>query len=145
MHIRAAEVSTKCFDLVKSELSRGVAVDYSASILVLHALILASKANDAEMAATWQWTQEQVKYVFGFVYSIYPHATASIHYENEVELLTAANQILLWYLILNFFIKVLSWHGVKGRYHWNNYANVVWVRILSELECGDHHVCSSIV
>ena len=54
MHICAAEVSFEFFDLVKSELSRGVVVDHSASILVLHALIVASKANDAEMAATGQ-------------------------------------------------------------------------------------------
>ena len=54
IHIRAAEVRTEFLDLVQSKLFRVVTVDYCASILVLHALIFATKANDAEMAATGQ-------------------------------------------------------------------------------------------
>ena len=52
IHICAAIVSSKFFDFVKSELFRGVVVGYLACILDFHAFTIASKANDAEMAAT---------------------------------------------------------------------------------------------
>ena len=54
MDIGATEVCAKCLDLVKSELPRIVIVNDVACIFVLHEFMSASKADDAEMAATGQ-------------------------------------------------------------------------------------------